>query len=421
MKNRWISLTLIFALIFAVVGTTIPTQVKAESDVELTVSIWDPVQEPGIFKILERFTEETGIKTQLQVVNWENYWTQLASGASGGQLPDVFWMHSNESQRYMSNDLLLDITDQIEASEIIDLENYPEDISLLYNFNDRQYAVPKDIDTIALWYNKAIFDEAGVEYPTEDWTWEDMVNTAIELTDEDKGIYGVGEGPDNNQAGYYNIIFDYGGYILNEDKTESGWDKPETIEAMTLYFKMIDEAAPSLEVIAENPADVLFTSGKTAMYLAGSWMLASMRDNEYTAENADIQVLPHYEGKRISIYNGLGWAADAKTEHPEEAWKLLEFLGSEEAQVMQADLGVTMSAYEGANDNWVKSYEGFNLQAYIDMMDDMVIRPYSRETLKWETAQNDIMKELWQNNITVEEACMQIAQQMNDFLARENR
>lgn len=421
MKQRWVTMTLILAFLLAIVGISVPTEVKAESNVELTVSIWDPIQEPGIFKILEKFTEETGIKTQLQVVNWENYWTQLASGASGGQLPDVFWMHSNESQRYMSNNLLLDITDQIEASEIIDLENYPADISELYNFEDRQYAVPKDIDTIALWYNKAIFDEAGVEYPNEDWTWETMVETAIALTDEEKGVYGVGEGPDNNQAGYYNIIYDYNGYILNEDKTESGWDKPETIEAMTLYFKMIDEAAPPLEVIAETPSDVLFTSGKTAMYLAGSWMLASMRDNEYTAENADIVVLPHHEGKRISIYNGLGWAADAKTEHPEEAWKLLEFLGSEEAQIMQADLGVTMSAYQGANDNWVKSYEGFNLQAYIDMMDDMVIRPYSRETLKWETAQNDIMKELWQNNITVEEACMQIAQQMNDFLARENR
>ena len=68
-------------------------------DVELSVSIWDANQEPGIKEILADFTEETGIKTKLSVVKWEEYWTMLEAGAQGGSLPDVFWMHSNESER----------------------------------------------------------------------------------------------------------------------------------------------------------------------------------------------------------------------------------------------------------------------------------------------------------------------------------
>ena len=95
----------------------------------------------------------------------------LEAGAQGGSLPDVFWMHSNESQRYMSNDMLLDLTDKIKDSDLIDPENYPEDIWGLYTYDDKYYAVPKDIDTIALWYNKTLFDEAGLDYPTADWTW----------------------------------------------------------------------------------------------------------------------------------------------------------------------------------------------------------------------------------------------------------
>lgn len=129
---------------------------------ELSVSIWDTNQEPGLKEILADFTEETGIKTKLTVVKWDEYWTMLEAGAQGGSLPDVFWMHSNESERYMSNDMLLDLTDKIAESDKIDPENYPEDIWGLYTYDDKYYAVPKDVDTIALWYNKTMFDEAGL-------------------------------------------------------------------------------------------------------------------------------------------------------------------------------------------------------------------------------------------------------------------
>ena len=80
---------------------------------KLTVAIWDNGQQPGLQKILDDFTAATGIQTQLQVIEWNSYWTLLEAGASGGDMPDVFWMHSNEAVRYMSNGILLDITDKV--------------------------------------------------------------------------------------------------------------------------------------------------------------------------------------------------------------------------------------------------------------------------------------------------------------------
>ena len=82
-----------------------------DSSAPLTVAIWDGGQQAGLQEILNAFTESTGIKTQLQVIEWNSYWTLLEAGASGGDMPDVFWMHSNEAVKYMSNDILLDITD----------------------------------------------------------------------------------------------------------------------------------------------------------------------------------------------------------------------------------------------------------------------------------------------------------------------
>lgn len=388
---------------------------------ELSVSIWDTNQEPGLKEILADFTEETGIKTKLTVVKWDEYWTMLEAGAQGGSLPDVFWMHSNESERYMSNDMLLDLTDKIAESDKIDPENYPEDIWGLYTYDDKYYAVPKDVDTIALWYNKTMFDEAGLAYPTADWTWDDVSEAAKKLTKDDGSQYGLAVRNDNNQAGYYNLVYDNGGYIINEDKTKSGWDDPKTIEAMkTLEGWIKDGVMPSIETMSENGEDVLFQSGKVAMVLQGSWMVAAYRDNEYTAANCDLVELPKNAetGRRASVYNGLGWAAAANGEHTEEAWKLLEYLGSEEAQKKQAELGVTMSAYKGTSDAWVKSAD-FNLQAYLNMMDDMEIRPYSKTTVTWENEDNEILKSVYTGEKTMEEACKEMADQMNEKLAEE--
>lgn len=145
----------------------------------LTVAIWDKNQEPGLTEIMKDFTKETGIKTQIQVTPWEQYWTMLEAGATGGSLPDVFWMHSNEIARYSEYEMLLDLTDRIKESKTLEMDKFPEDIVQIYNWEGtKEYAVPKDIDTIALWYNKTMFDEAGIPYPDKDWTWDDFAEAA---------------------------------------------------------------------------------------------------------------------------------------------------------------------------------------------------------------------------------------------------
>ena len=394
---------------------------KSEGGDTLSISIWDSNQEPGINEILADFTEETGIKTKLTVVKWDEYWTMLEAGAQGGSLPDVFWMHSNESQRYMSNDMLLDLTDKIADSDLIDPANYPEDIWGLYTYDEKYYAVPKDVDTIALWYNKAMFDEAGLAYPTADWTWDDVTEAAKKLTKEDGSQYGLAVRNDNNQAGYYNLVYDNGGHIINEDKTKSGWDDPKTIEAMEVLESWIkDGVMPPIETMSENGEDVLFQSGKVAMVLQGSWMVAAYRDNEYTAENCDVVELPKSAttGRRASVYNGLGWAASANGKNTENAWKLIEYLGSEKAQKKQAELGVTMSAYKGTSDAWANSAE-FNLLAYLNMMEDMEIRPYSKSTVTWENEDNEILKSVYMGEKSMADACKEMADQMNEKLAEE--
>lgn len=387
----------------------------------LSVSIWDNNQLPGLKSIMDDFTEKTGIAVEIQVVPWDQYWTLLEAGAQGGTLPDVFWMHSNYSQMFMRNDMLLDLTDRIAQSDVIDPENYYQDILELYQYDDKTYAIPKDYDTIALWYNKTMFDEAGISYPDETWTWDTFAEAAAKLTEKNNSQYGFASPASYNQDGYYSMIYDMGGYIVNEDKSASGWDSPETIAAMNWWYdNLVNVCMPTQQMMGENTTDVLFSSGRSAMTFQGSWMVKALTENEYIAANADVAVLPMADdGTRKTIYNGLGWAAAAENPNVENAWKLLEYLGSEEAQRKQAESGVTMSAYMGTSDNWVNCAPDFNLQAYLDMTKDMVIRPYTANTKIWEDYSQQVMVRAYTGEITMEEACRDIANYMNKKIAEE--
>lgn len=396
---------------------------KAPGAGTLTVAIWDKNQEPGLTEIMNDFTRETGIKAQIQVTPWEQYWTMLEAGATGGSLPDVFWMHSNEIARYSQYEMLLDLTDRIKSSDRLEMDKFPKEIVEIYNWEGKkQYAVPKDIDTIALWYNKTMFDEAGIGYPDESWTWDTFAEAAKNLTKPDGSQYGFAIRPTNDQAGWNNIVYDMGGYVISDDKKTSGFSQEGTIKALTFLTDLMRAGyAPPYEVIAENTEEALFEAGKVAMITQGSWMLAELCNNDYVKANCDIAVLPKggKTGRRATIYNGLGWAASANTSMPEEAWKLIEYMGSKEAQQKQSDLGVVISAYKGTTENWVKAYPDFHLKAYLDMMDDLVIRPYSKSTLAWSNMIHEKLIDAWNGTKSTEEVCKEIDQEMNAILAEE--
>ena len=102
---------------------------------------------------------------ELQVTPWSEYWQKLRTGASVGNLPDLFWMHVKQFALFASSDALLDMSDWIREDAEISLDNYPKDLVQLWEYEGRQYAIPKDFDTIALWYNKTLFDKGRACLP----------------------------------------------------------------------------------------------------------------------------------------------------------------------------------------------------------------------------------------------------------------
>ena len=168
MKRKALALTLGLLLTLATFtgcGTqtkkaSVGTETTKSKAVTITYAIWDSNQEKGLRTMADEFEKEnSNIKIKIQVTGWADYWTALEAGATGGSLPDTFWMHSNEIYKYASNDQLLNLNDRIKASKKIEMDKFPSGLKSIYNYKSNQYAIPKDYDTIGLWYNKTMFDK----------------------------------------------------------------------------------------------------------------------------------------------------------------------------------------------------------------------------------------------------------------------
>lgn len=397
--------------------TDATTTSSSDKGVTITYAVWDSNQAKLIQKIADDFEKKTGIHVEIQVNGWADYWTSLEAAATGGSLPDTFWMHSNNIYYYASNGQLLDLNKYIKDSKDIDLANYPKGLDEIYNLDGKQYAIPKDYDTIGLWYNKKMFDEAGVSYPNADWTWDDLKEAAKKLTKPDKSQYGI-LAPLHSQEGYYNFVYQNGGTIVTKDK-KSGYDDPKTIEAMKYYFSFVrDGLSPAITEDAQRAE--AFQNGLVAMAFFGSWNLSGFAANDYISQNCDVSVLPKSnQGKQASIFNGLGNCIAATTKHPKEAWKWIEFLSNKQGQEKQAELGIAISAYNNTAEAWTKAYPKFHVQSYLDMVKYAQIRPYTHQTSVWEDKAYELLTDVYTNGGDVDAACKKVAVMMNEAIAQE--
>jgi len=386
--------------------------------VTITYGLWDTNQAEGFKTMISEFEKENqNIKIEMQVTGWSEYWTALDVAASSGTLPDTFWMHTNSIYKYTSQEMIMDLTDKIAKSDKVKMENFPQGLVEIFNYNGKQYCVPKDYDTIGLWYNKTAFDEAGLKYPDETWTWDDLYEAAKKLTKPDKSQYGFLAAL-HNQEGFYNFIYQNGGTVITPDK-KSGYDDPKTIEAMEYYVRFVKEGL-SPQVFDDSERAQLMQNGLVAMGLFGSWNLSGFAANEFMSQNCDVTVLPASpSGGRASIFNGLGYAIAPNTKNEDAAWKWIEYLGSKEGQTRQAELGIAISAYNGTADAWVNSNKTFGIKCFIDMVKYAQIRPYSNTTTIWEDKVYEELRGAFTGEKTVEQACRDAARVMNECLAQE--
>ncbi|MFG1927227.1 ABC transporter substrate-binding protein [Cryptosporangium sp. NPDC048952] len=378
----------------------------------ISYAVWDKNQVPAMQQLAADFTKaHPNITVNVQLSPWETYWTKMKAAATGGAAPDVFWMNGPNFQLYATNGVLRPLED-------VDAGNYPKSLVDLYTVDGKTYGLPKDFDTVGLWYNKELFDAARVKYPDDTWTWDTFKAAAAKLTNKAKGQYAIGSTLTSAQEYQYNTIYQAGGTVLSDDGKKSGYADPATIEGLKFWTDLIEAGqSPSLKTLTDTQAINLFESGKIAMYYGGSWNAAEFSTNEYTKTRADVAVLPQGK-KRATIIHGLANVISAKSKHPAAATEFVKYLGSKEAAELLAKNGV-IPAYNGTQDAWVKSHPEFNLQAFLDEVEYSVPYPVSRNTAAWQELETKYLTPAWNGTADVTAASKELATAMDDALAEE--
>ena len=235
------------------------TSASTGDKVKLTLGSW--TSQPEVLQdLIDAYeAENPNVEIDIQITPYKGgeYWTKLEASAGGGTAPDVFWLNVLHIDSYADGGILADMTDAVAASDIKD--NFPESLVNSFVRDGKNYATPKDFDTNALWYNKDLFDQAGVAYPTDDMSYEDLVALATELKDKlPDGIYPFAC-PVDFQTWYYQTVYANGGWILNDDKTETGYADPKTQEGIQCWIDMIDAGlSPNASTLAETGSDAMF-------------------------------------------------------------------------------------------------------------------------------------------------------------------
>ncbi len=400
-------------------GETAPAETTG-SDLsgEIHYAYWHDALGPYLEECKANFeAANPGVSIVLEPTSWGEYWTKLETAASGGAVADVFQLNGPNIGKYASAGIIVPIDDLVKEANI-DLSNYPQALIDLYTVDSNLYGIAMDYDTIGLWYNKELFDAAGLEYPNENWTWDDMASAAEKLTSGD--VYGIIAGC-ADQAGFYNTVPMYGGYILNDDKTKSGFSLPETRAGIQCWVDLMKAGySPSQDSITENTDSVLFMSGKVGMLMAGDWFAAEFQSDPEFAAKVDCTYIPTVNGKRVSVIHGKANCISASTQYPEAAWEWVKYLAGEEANEILGKSGAAIPTHKDYSALYFDQFPQYNMAIFADEAQNMSCPyPTSKTAAEWgDIIWNELIT-AYTLETTVDEACDHIAEQMDALLASE--
>ena len=377
----------------------------ADGNVNLTFQIWDVAQRDGMQAMCDAYTaQHPNVKIEVQVTSWNEYWTKLEAAATSGQMPDIFWMHTNELLKYADNGMLADCSDIVDTSKFSEVS-----LSNASGSDGTLYAVPKDKDTVGLVYNKEMFDAAGVSYPDESWTWDDLTDASQKIYDA-TGKYGYMAYGDD-QLGYWNFVYQNGGYILNEDKTQAGFTQPATAEAMKFYIGLQQyDWCPDQNYFAETAPGTAFFSEKGAMFFEGDWnILAELQNYPEMQGKWDVAVLPKAPNPvngdgRATISNGLSYATAANNKNLDTVKDVLKFFGSEEGQRIQGESGAAIPAYIGLEETFLGVFKEYdiNMQVFLDMFDYSIQSVNNASRPEWKSKVNDELLKMYAGTVDID-------------------
>ncbi len=331
--------------------------------------------EEALKKMIAKFNEQyPNVKVELQSFGYDDYFTQLQSKIVGGSAADVFELNFENFVAYASEDVLLDIGDLIG-----DPSGFNQTALEAFQYDGKQFGIPNSFSNVVLIYNKDLFDKAGVSYPTDDWTWMDMLEAAKKIRALSADTYGLYRPLSFHE--FYKGVKQNGGSLLSEDGKNFTVNLPQNVETLEIMsdWVMGSNVMPSDAQMGGMGDWDLFKSGRLGMIVTGIWAFSDFTDNCDFAW--DVAVEPGNTAKATHFFSN-AYVVNKETANPEAAAALAAFLaGSKEAAQIRVDASWELPpvTYQDVLDSYLKVTPPENREAVFKSLDYLVTPPVVKQ------------------------------------------
>ncbi len=387
---------------------------------EISFMMWGSPDELKVWQqIVDDFQAKyPNIKVNVDVSDWDSYWTKLKTLYAGGTPPDVFAMDAPLYPDWVARGALLNLQKYIDATPGLLDGLYPNTVEV-YQTPDGYYGLPRDFQTIVLFYNKDMFDAAKIPYPTDKWTLDDLRKTAKELTKKvgDKRQWGLSVDLWDMEGFWSSNIWNHGGDIISADHTKTLIGEPKAREAWKYLSDIVtvDKSAPDPNE-SQQYGDP-FGAGVAAMTTIGHWAVP-----DYLAANLKMGVAPLPAGPdgRVTSVNSAGFVAAKDGKHPDAAWEFIKYALSEEAQKKLAELGFAIPVLKSVAESpsYLNPSAPIDQKVFLDALAYARTKPAFKGYDEWSTVVGDGLGPAWTGEKTIDEALDEIVPGADAVLAK---
>jgi multiple sugar transport system substrate-binding protein len=330
---------------------------------KITYSIWGDTTEIANQQALVDSFEalNPSITVDVDLADWDSYWEKLLTGLAGGAAPDVFAMDGPLFPDYQARDVLLDLKPYIDRDGYDLGQLADQAVGIFASPDGGQYGLPRDLNVIALYYNKAMFDAAGLPYPDDTWDWAKLVDVGKQLTKDTDGDgktdqWGLYTETTDMENYWLSLVWQNGGDFFAADGHSTALATPASAGGIQFLQDLIykDKVLAEPAVFAET-GDA-FEQGLAAMEINGSWLVATD-----IAAGLDFGIAPIPAGPsgRFTSVNPTGAVVYKATKSPDAAWEFVKYLTSPVAQeqlmALKASVPVSKEVLAGP---YATSFEG---------------------------------------------------------------
>jgi multiple sugar transport system substrate-binding protein len=394
---------ILLTLIISSILLTACASNKSNEPVTISYMVWGAPEELEVWQtIVDEFqAANPNIKVNVEVSDWDTYWTKLKTLLAANTPPDVFAMDAPLYLDYQSRGVLLNLQPYIDKTSGFLDGFYPVTLEA-YKLPDGYYGMPRDFQTIVLFYNKDMFDAAGVAYPTADWTYDDLRAAAKDLTidiDGDGTIdqYGFSADLWDMELVWSEAIWSWGGEVINADHTKTLIGEPAAREAWQYFYDLMfaDKSMPDANTTGQYGGD-LFQAGKVAMTSIGHWAVPGYATVDFKWDVAPMPTSP--TGGRATSVNSAGFVVAKESKYPDAAWEFVKYCLSETGQKRLTELGLAIPVLESVANSPVflkQSMVDINQQVFLDSLAFAKMKPVVKGYDEWAAAIGDGMAPIW--------------------------